>query len=439
MQTIKTAAIVVLMLTVLYGGYVSMTTPPEPLPEEIEEYLVIDEGGSSSLIDDSFITGEMVPGTADDALSLSQPPAGLFEDAAAPPAVGPSPQPPTTATATEMLAPPSQGNLSLPNTSFADLAPNEIPATPEREAPRALPPVDSAAPSITPGPADSYASTPNQFALPDPSSVAGQFDSSKGTPFAPPAESDSAASSTSANGQAGGDEANLGLTNAIAAADELYQKGQLKEALATLSVFYGMPGISADQEQQLMGRLDPLAREVIYSRRHLLEQPYKVSGSESLVEIAKGYKVPWQLLANINGVDDPVTVLPGTELKMVRGPFRADVDLNGKVMTMFLGDLYAGRFEIEVGKEPSPTPGEFTVQDKQTSRTFYGPAGKTIPAGSPENPYGNAWLDLGGQLCIHGSSNTVKPTDDGCISVAGDLADDVFAILSQGSTVTIRR
>jgi hypothetical protein len=49
------------------------------------------------------------------------------------------------------------------------------------------------------------------------------------------------------------------------------------------------------------------------------------------------------------------------------------------------------------------------------------------------------WLDLGGQLCIHGSPNTVQATEEGCISVAGDYADDVYGILSRGSTVTIRR
>ena len=75
MQTIKTAAIVVLMLTVLYGGYVSLTTPPEPLPDEIEEYLVIDEAGG-----DAFGTGEsLAPG-----LELGQPPAGVLSSAALP-------------------------------------------------------------------------------------------------------------------------------------------------------------------------------------------------------------------------------------------------------------------------------------------------------------------------------------------------------------------
>ena len=49
MQTLKTAAIVVLLMTVMYGAYVSLTTPPEPLPVGVEEMLVISEDGTFSI------------------------------------------------------------------------------------------------------------------------------------------------------------------------------------------------------------------------------------------------------------------------------------------------------------------------------------------------------------------------------------------------------
>ena len=35
--------------------------------------------------------------------------------------------------------------------------------------------------------------------------------------------------------------------------------------------------------------------------------------------VADKYQVPWQLLANINQVKDPMALLPGTELKVVGG------------------------------------------------------------------------------------------------------------------------
>jgi lipoprotein-anchoring transpeptidase ErfK/SrfK len=126
-------------------------------------------------------------------------------------------------------------------------------------------------------------------------------------------------------------------------------------------------------------------------------------------------------------------------LKVVRGPFRADVNLTLNELTLFTDDLYAGRFPIGVGNDPAPKPGTYTVQDKQTERTFYNATGAAVPAGSPDNPYGSAWIDLGGQLAIHGSPNPSSPSTKGCISLAADYADDLFGILSQGSSVTIRR
>ena len=49
MQTLKTAAIVVLLMTVMYGAYVSLTTPPEPLPADVQSMLDFDDGGSLAI------------------------------------------------------------------------------------------------------------------------------------------------------------------------------------------------------------------------------------------------------------------------------------------------------------------------------------------------------------------------------------------------------
>jgi lipoprotein-anchoring transpeptidase ErfK/SrfK len=165
-----------------------------------------------------------------------------------------------------------------------------------------------------------------------------------------------------------------------------------------------------------------------------------VGANERLDDIAKQLDVPTQLLANINGVADPDVLLPGTELKTVRGPFRAEVDLDRRSLTLFLNDLYAGRFPIFVGNDPIPESGEYQVLDKQSGRTYYGPGGRSIPVGDPSNPYGKVWLDLGRGVCIHGSPDSAGPgVPPGCIQLSPIDARDIYAILSAGSSVTIRR
>ncbi len=300
-----------------------------------------------------------------------------------------------------------------------------------------------------------YPSTGSTFDLPDPNMVASDFASSPQNRDAQPSSDFALASGTSDSdssrslpgvaevqtAELAGASAtpNLGLSNAIETADKQYLDDKRRDALATLSIFYNTPNLSGEQRSELLSRLDPLAREVIYSTRHLLEQPHRVGQNETLMEIAAKYEVPWQLLANINQVKDPVTILPGTELKVVRGPFRAEVDLTLNELTLFLGDLYAGRFPVAIGSDPSPKAGTYTIQDKQTAKTFYNQSGSPVPPGSPENPYGSVWLDLGSQICIHGSPSTSRATDKGCISLAADYAHDLYGILSQGSSVTIRR
>src|SRR5690606_30456044 len=68
---------------------------------------------------------------------------------------------------------------------------------------------------------------------------------------------------------------------------ELYTSdGQLARALLTLSAFYRSPDLDEDTHKKLNERLDQLAGTVIYSTRHLLEEPYKVRRGETLEDIA---------------------------------------------------------------------------------------------------------------------------------------------------------
>ena len=458
MQTLKTAAIVVLLMTVMYGAYVSLTTPPEPLPEDVQDMLVIHEEGTLAI--DASLPESLGALEINSGSPLSDiPPRAAAESAQSPgvaalelPADVAAPAvPPNSADLNRATASTDPANFSSESgitTTLTDVA--AVPANAMDIPARAV----GGAAAQTAGAARSYPRTGSTFELPDPNAITSTFHAAQngaadanlaltsGTSDSPSVggpPSGPTVSPISALDQPGVPSPDLGLANAIRTADKLYQEDKRKEALATLSIFYNTPNLSGEQRSELLSRLDPLAREVIYSTRHLLQQPHRVGQNETLMEIAARYEVPWQLLANINQIEDPVTVIPGTELKVVRGPFRADVNVSTNELTLFLGDLYAGRFPIGIGNDPTPKPGTFTVQDKQTGKTFYDAAGSPVPPRSPDNPYGEVWLDLGGQLCIHGSPSTTSPTDKGCISLAADLADDLYGILSQGSSVTIRR
>jgi lipoprotein-anchoring transpeptidase ErfK/SrfK len=215
-------------------------------------------------------------------------------------------------------------------------------------------------------------------------------------------------------------------------------EGELARALLTLSEFYRNSDLDEASQARLNERLDQLAGTVIYSRRHLLEESYKATRGDTLHDLASRYNVSARLIQNINGIQDPNLVLPGTELKLVRGPFRAEVDLSRGEATMFLGGLYAGRFAIRSGRDPAPRPGEYKVLAIEAGRTYYLPSGQTIPPGAAANPYGQWWIDLGGEQSIHGSPDSGAEPIAGCLSLSARDAVDVAAILSVGSKVVIR-
>ncbi len=218
-------------------------------------------------------------------------------------------------------------------------------------------------------------------------------------------------------------------------------EGEFRDALATLSPYYGQPDLTVEQQGELAAWLDALAAKVIYSREHLLAMPYKVRGSqERMIDVAHKCGVTAHLLQNINAaaVNNPQVLLPGTILKVVPGPFRAEVSLARGEITLFLNDLYAGRFPMALGDEPAP-PGQYQVQQKQHMPTYVAVAGRTIAGNDPANPYGAFSLNLTSQLRIHGSPLIASSGKQrGCISLSPKDAEDLYAILTEGSIVVIK-
>ena len=140
--------------------------------------------------------------------------------------------------------------------------------------------------------------------------------------------------------------------------------GRLSEAHYQLSRWYDDPNLTPQEQQHLNELLDQLAGTVIYSTQNLMEPACEVQQGETLERIAQRYNVPWQLLAKINGIEDPHSLRPGERLKVVRGPFSAVISLEKHTLTLMLNNAYAGRFPIGVGQDFPPPEGQYFVNDK---------------------------------------------------------------------------
>jgi lipoprotein-anchoring transpeptidase ErfK/SrfK len=115
------------------------------------------------------------------------------------------------------------------------------------------------------------------------------------------------------------------------------------------------------------------------------------------------------------------------------------VNLRREELTVFLGDLYAGRFPLSFGKDPRPKTGVYELVDRRTDRTYYGRNSLSVKPTDPRNPYGGYWMSLGNVMFIHGTAREIASElkDAGCISLAPLDAKHVYSILAKGSQVSI--
>jgi LysM repeat protein len=211
-----------------------------------------------------------------------------------------------------------------------------------------------------------------------------------------------------------------------------------------LSDWYGDPSLSPSESQEIQTLLSQLAGSVIYSTEHRLETPYMVRAGERLEEIAAEYDVPWQLLAKINGLESPDQLQPGQQLKVLRGPFTATIDLSRRRMTLMLDRRYAGQFTIEVDPGATIEEGTWAVNQKLITPGDVGFAQNGPNTTTDDrslmltNPNGDV-----SQVTIIRSANSnalaaSTPTSR-VIQLKNRDVEDVFDILSLGSRVVIRR
>lgn len=224
-------------------------------------------------------------------------------------------------------------------------------------------------------------------------------------------------------------------------AETLIRQDDFIGALRLLSRFYDDPRLTREENTNLLSWLDPLAGKVVYSMEHHITQPYYVRRDDTLNLISAKFGVPPELILNINRarIPNPNQLVAGTELKLFNGPFHVEISVSKKRLTLFLRDIYAGTFPVRIGAEPVPKIGKYRVLSKsRLGQDYTDRNSQTIPAGDPNNPYGSFYLNIGGDLAIHGSAKQSDSNDRrGCISLNAVDAQDIHNILTTESTVLI--
>ena len=209
-------------------------------------------------------------------------------------------------------------------------------------------------------------------------------------------------------------------------AEMLVNNLQYAQALNVLSYFYGDRRLSLKEEEELLTWLDALAAKVLYSTEHHLFEAYIVQSTDTLSSIATAHGITEDLLYNINQTrfGNDGKLFAGLELKVIQGPVHAEMDVTGKTLTLFSGEAYAGRFELNFSPTMPFAAGSYTVLTRTNGLT----SGDSATSGY------SIGLANGIEFTEIGADGV--PPDEG-IGLAMNDMFDVYSILSKESVVTI--
>ncbi len=190
---------------------------------------------------------------------------------------------------------------------------------------------------------------------------------------------------------------------------------------------------------------------------------YKVKDDESLIEIARKFRIGFSEIADSNSDLDPFVPGTGKIVKIPTSWVLPDVALyDGIVINLSEMRLYyflrqsrsmsVMTFPIGIGSEGNDTPeGNFRVIEKIVRPSWYVPESirkekptlpKVVPPG-PDNPLGSHALRLSsGSILIHGTNKPYgvgRRVSHGCIRLYPEDIPELFRLVSNGARVTIVR
>jgi hypothetical protein len=219
--------------------------------------------------------------------------------------------------------------------------------------------------------------------------------------------------------------------------DELMRQDKIVEAHHALSTLYWK---EPELRSGFLRRIEATATEIFRDPHRHFSAPYLVESGDTLESIGGTYSIPWQYLGQLNRIN-PRELQAGQELKVMRGPFSAVVDMERFELTIHAHGYFVHRYEVGIGEGDRTPVGEFAVQEKIKNPTWYNPEGGQIDKDDPMNPLGEYWIGLGDHIGIHG---TIDPQSigsarsRGCIHMRDADIAQVFGLLGQGSIVRIR-
>jgi hypothetical protein len=229
--------------------------------------------------------------------------------------------------------------------------------------------------------------------------------------------------------------------------------GRLIDARSRLKEALRIP-MNVQQRTFVKDQLSELADKWLFSREIFPDD--KLCGSlvvkpgDQLRVIGKQFKVPYEILMDINKISQPQNLRAGETIKVVKGPFHAKVYRSTFTMDLYLQETFVRSFRVGLGKTGSETPtGLWRVKigGKLVKPVWTNPLdGKTYYPEDPDYPLGSRWIGLEGLegaakdrtgFAIHGTKDPEQigtADSQGCIRLHNGDAILIYKLFEEGSS-----
>jgi len=172
---------------------------------------------------------------------------------------------------------------------------------------------------------------------------------------------------------------------------------------------------------------------------------YAVQRGDSLVTIARKFKITPALIMRINGLKNNA-VSVGQTIEVINGnDFNILIDISDCKLSLKSGEKLVKIYQVCVGKKETPTPkGSYRITDKAIDPVWFSGASTgnkgVIPGGDPRNELGTRWIGFKPAYGIHGTifpESIGKPESHGCVRMQIKDVEELYDIVGKGTPVKI--
>lgn len=148
-------------------------------------------------------------------------------------------------------------------------------------------------------------------------------------------------------------------------------------------------------------------------------------------------------LPRLPGLDNPDPLLP-----LAIDPFRVELSLSRRQVTLVLKDKPFKTYPVAVGRPGWETPkGQYKVRTMIKNPAWSNPfTGEIIPGGDPDNPLGNRWIgfwtDGKNEIGFHGTpsrGSIGQAVSHGCVRMYEEHIEEIFKLIPVGTPVIVKR